>query len=158
MGVGAGRGSKSGSRSTRGSSRAALALRSPEVQIGWHGDRSALVRTSGSWPRRELRLSGVRLPPHPQWTGRMACAIHAKAQETNGTAAEAQGDIPPPPIPTSEPGDPVDQPDTTRLGQLLHGGTLQRVLSLRSNLGGKEGPAPHDEGSETKGLRLDAVE
>src|SRR5262249_30277883 len=91
----------------------------------------------------------------PQWTGRMACAVHAKAQETDGTAAEAQGDIPPPPIPTSEPGDPVDQPDTTRLGQLLHGGTLQRVLSLRSKLGGKEGPAPHDEGSETQGLRLD---
>src|SRR5262245_29025635 len=50
MGVGAGPSSKSCSRSTRGSSPAALALRSAEVQIGWHGDRSALVRTTSvSW-------------------------------------------------------------------------------------------------------------
>src|SRR5262249_19490089 len=112
----------------------------------------------GSKPWRELRLSRVRLPPHPQWTGRLACAVNAEAQETHGTAAEAQGDIPPPPIPPSGPGDPVDQPDTTQLGQLRHGGTVQRVLSLRSKLGGKEDPAPHDESSETQGLRLDAVE
>jgi hypothetical protein len=33
--------------------------------------------------------------------GRMACQLHAKAQETNGAAPEAQGSVPPLPIPTS---------------------------------------------------------
>jgi hypothetical protein len=44
------------------------------------------------------------------------------------------------------------------LGELLRGWARQRVLWLHSRLGGKEDPAPSDEGSEAKGLRLDAVE
>ena len=52
----------------------------------------------------------------------------------------------------------VDQPDTTRLGELLCGGAFQRVLQLHQRLGGKEGSAPHAARSETKGLRLDAME
>ena len=50
------------------------------------------------------------------------------------------------------------QPDTTRLGELLRGGAFQRVLQLHQRLGGKEGSAPHAACSETKGLRLDAME
>ena len=55
-------------------------------------------------------------------------------------------------------GDQLDQPDPTWLGELLRGWARQRVLWLHSRLGGKEDPAPSDEGSEAKGLRLDAVE
>jgi hypothetical protein len=53
---------------------------------------------------------------------------------------------------------PADQPDPTRLGELLCGRKLRRVLSLHQRLGGEEDQAPFDEGSETTGLRLDAVE
>ena len=54
--------------------------------------------------------------------------------------------------------DAVDQPGAARLGELLCGWALQRVLQLHQRLGGEEDPAPHAAGSETKGLRLDAVE
>jgi hypothetical protein len=91
-----------------------------------------------------------------QWKGRLASTFHAK--ETNGSAAEAQRRVPPPPIPTRGSGDQLDQPDPTRLGELLRGWARQRVLWLHSRLGGKEGSAPSDEGSEAKGLRLGAVE
>src|SRR5215472_6124379 len=63
----------------------------------------------------------------------MARAVHAEAQETNGTAAEAQGSVPPLPIPTRGAGDLSDQPEATRLGQLLRGRSLQRVLQLHSD-------------------------
>jgi len=88
----------------------------------------------------------------------MACQLRAAAQEANGAAAEAQGCVPPPPIATSGSGRAVDQPDTTWLGELLCGGAFQRVLQLHQRLGGKEGSAPHAACSETKGLRLDAME
>jgi RNA-directed DNA polymerase len=58
----------------------------------------------------------------------------------------------------SQPVDQLDQPDPTWLGELLRGWARQRVLWLHSRLGGKEGSAPSDEGSEAKGLRLGAVE
>ena len=81
-----------------------------------------------------------------------------QAQETDSAAAEAQGSVPPLPIPTRGAGDLSDQPEATRLGQLLRGRPLQRVLQLHSELGGEEGPAPFDACPETQGLRLDAVE
>jgi len=106
----------------------------------------------------ELRLPRVRLPPHPQSTGRLACQLHAEAQEANGTAAEAQGRVPTLPVATGGSGDRADQPGAARLGQLLCGRAFQRMLQLHQGLGRKEGPAPHAAGSETQGLRLDAVE
>src|SRR5262249_18365538 len=84
--------------------------------------------------------------------------IHAEAQETNGTAAEAQERVPPLSIPTRGSGDLSNQPGAARLGQLLRGRTLQRVLQLHPTLGRKEGSAPFDACPETQGLRLDAVE
>src|SRR6516225_4951171 len=68
----------------------------------------------------------------------MACQLHAKAQETNGAATEAQGSVPPLPIPTSGSGDRLDQSGATRLGELLRGRALQRVLLLHYKLGGKK--------------------
>ena len=87
----------------------------------------------------------------------MACQLYAAAREANGATAEAQGCVSPPPIATSG-GRAVDQPNTTRLGELLCGWAFQRVLQLHQRLGGKEGSAPHAARSETKGLRLDAME
>jgi hypothetical protein len=91
-------------------------------------------------------------------TGRVACQLHAEAQETNGTAAEAQGRVPPLPIAASGSGRAVDQPDAARLDKLLRGRALQRMLQLHQRLGRKEGPAPYAAGTQPQGLRLDAVE
>ena len=46
----------------------------------------------------------------------------------------------------------------TRLGELLRGGRFRRVLQLHQRLRREEGPVPYDAGSESKGLRLDAME
>src|SRR5215831_19145769 len=69
-----------------------------------------------SQSRRELWLSGIRLPPHSQSSGRMARLLHAETQETNGAAAEAQNSVPTLPIATSRSGRAVDQSDTERVG------------------------------------------
>jgi RNA-directed DNA polymerase len=90
--------------------------------------------------------------------GCMACQLHAETQETNCAAAEAQGRVSPPPVATSGSGRKVDQPGAARLGELLCGRAFQRVLQLHQRLGGKEGSAPYAARSETKGLRMDAME
>jgi hypothetical protein len=46
----------------------------------------------------------------------------------------------------------------TGVGELLRPGALQRVLQLHQRLGGKEGQAPSGAGSETRELRMGAVE
>ena len=68
-----------------------------ELQVEINEEKSS---DRGPRPRRKLRLSGVRLPPGAQSAGRMACPLHAQAQEADGAAAEAQGCVPPPPIAT----------------------------------------------------------
>src|SRR5208282_2332045 len=95
----------------------------------------------GSPSRRKLRLSGVRFPSGAQSEGRMACSLHAKAQEADGAATEAQGHVSSPPITTCWSRREVDQPGVTWMGELLRGRTFQRVLQLRERLGGKEGSA-----------------
>src|SRR5262249_43386278 len=64
----------------------------------------------------------------------MAREVHAEAQETDGTAAEAQGCVPPLSIPTRGSGDLSDQPGATGMGQLLCDRTLQRVLQLHQSV------------------------
>jgi hypothetical protein len=54
--------------------------------------------------------------------------------QPNDATAEAQGCVSPPPIAASGSGCAVDQPDTTRLGELLCGGAFQRVLQLHTGL------------------------
>jgi hypothetical protein len=108
--------------------------------------------------RGETSASSDSISAASQWKGRLASKLYAEAQETNGAAAEAQRRVPPPPIPTRGSGDQLDQSDPAWLGELLRGWARQRVLWLHSRQGGKEDPAPSDEGSEAKGLRLDAVE
>ena len=57
-----------------------------------------------------------------------------------------------------ETGDKPDQSGATGVGELLRGWALQRVLQLHQRLGGEEGQAPSGACSETKGLRLGAME
>src|SRR5277367_3915736 len=73
----------------------------------------------------------------------MARPLHAQAQKADGAATQAQGCVPPPPIATGCSGREVDQPGAARLGELLCGGTRQRVLRLRERLGGEEDPPPY---------------
>ena len=75
-----------------------------------------------------------------------------KLKKRTALLAEAQGCVPPLPIATSGSGRAVDQPDTTRLGELLCGGAFQRVLQLHQRLGRKEGSAPHAAGRKRKGF------
>ena len=111
-----------------------------------------------TWPRRKLRLPGVRVPSCARRRRCMAAALHAQAQEANGDVGQAPGHLPPLPIPTGGSGHELDQPDPAGLGELLRGGSLQSVLQLRPRLGGKEDQAAHDASPETPGLRLEEVE
>ena len=98
-----------------------------ELQVEINEEKSRIVDLRSE---RKLRLSGIRLSPHTQSLRGMACQLYAAAQEANGATAEAQGCVSPPPIAASGSGRAVDQPDTTRLGELLCGGAFQRVLQL----------------------------
>src|SRR5215831_17090069 len=90
--------------------------------------------------------------------GSDAAALHAEAQKADGAAAGAQGGVSPPPVATDREGDQPDQSNAPGVGELLRGGALKRVLQLHQRLGREEGQAPSGAGSETKGLRLGAVE
>src|SRR5436190_1218939 len=89
-------------------------------------------------------LQGLRkrFPPHPQSTGRMACQLHAEAQEAHCAATEAQGRVPPLPIAASGSGRAVDQPDAAewpigaealwfRLSQFQVSGSLEHGSANR---------------------------
>ena len=52
----------------------------------------------------ELRVPGLRVPPRPQPRRGVAAAVRAQAEEADGAAAEAQGDLPALPIPAGGPG------------------------------------------------------
>ena len=83
-----------------------------ELQVEINEEKSWIADLS----RRELRLSGIRLPTCPQSSGHVVCATHTKAQETNGAAAEAQGCIPPLPIATCGLGHYIDQSRCSAVG------------------------------------------
>ncbi len=126
-----------------------------ELQVEINEEKSS---NRGPRSRRELRLSGVRFPSGAQFAGRMACSLHAQAQEADGAAAEAQGYVSSPPVPTCWSRREVDQPGVAWMGELLRGRTFQRVLQLRERLGGKEGQASYAARPEPSGLQLEAVE
>ena len=126
-----------------------------ELQVEINEEKSSDRRPT---PRRELRLPGVRFSSGAQPAGPMACSLHAQAQEADGAAGEAQGRVPSSPVATGRSSHQADQPGAARLGELLQGGTFQRVLRLREGLGGKEDQAPYAASPQTPGLRLDAVE
>ena len=58
----------------------------------------------------------------------------------------------PTPVATDRTGDKPDQSDATRMGELLRGWALQRVLQLRQRLGGEEGQAPSGACRKRKGF------
>jgi hypothetical protein len=83
---------------------------------------------------------------------------HAHDEEQDGAFTKAQGNLPAFPIPACRPGGTLDQPNTTRLGQLLCHWQLERLLFVCPILGGKENTATLDASPETSGLRLEEVE
>ena len=68
-----------------------------DLQVEINEEKSRIVDLGRS---ESFGFPRLRLPPHPQPTGRLACQLHAEAQEANGTAAEAQGCVPPLPVAT----------------------------------------------------------
>ena len=60
------------------------------------------------WHASRVQLPRIRLPSHPQSTGRMACQLHAEAQEMYCAVTETQGCVPPLPIAASGSGRAVD--------------------------------------------------
>src|SRR5215471_1223918 len=145
---------------------------SPGVGAGYRDYDRSIVRDDG-YPELEQegarRSPGQAPPPHPAaFWGRLplspqsarshAATLHAPAQKADGAAAGAQGGVSPPPVATDREGDQPDQSNAPGVGELLRGGALKRVLQRHQRLGREEGQAPSGAGSETKGLRLGAVE
>ena len=88
----------------------------------------------------------------------MAIPHDPEAQEADGAAPQAQGDLPAPPLPAARVGGSGHQPDPSGVGALLPDRQLERLFRLREALGGTEGPAARDASPEAYGLRLAEVE
>ena len=101
-----------------------------------------------SCPRRIKRLS-------PKWCPVPFFAADAPAEEAHGPAAEAQGGLSARPVPARRPRDRSDEPGATRLGPVLRRRAREPVLLLRPELGGTEGAAAPDAGTESSGTRVE---
>ncbi len=88
----------------------------------------------------------------------METTVHAQTEEAHGVAGEAPGHLPRVYESTCGASDRVDQSGPQGLGELLCGGPLSSMLRVYQRLGRKENPASSDAGTETQGLRLEAVE
>src|ERR1700675_3682854 len=94
--------------------------------------------------RRELWLSGVRLPSATQSDqAGMAPALHAKVEATHGVISKAQGSVSATPVAAGRSGRSTDQSGVAGLGQLLCRRACQRVLQFHPRLGREEGTTPH---------------
>jgi len=91
--------------------------------------------------RRIRSLKGVWRP-----------AVHAKAEEANGGAGEAQGHFPATCEPTCGAGDRDDQPNSSRVGELLHGRAFRQMFHVYQRLGRKEDTETSDACAETPGF------
>ena len=69
-----------------------------------------------------------------------------------------EGALPTVSIAACRAGDRVDQSDPSRLGELLRHRSFDPVFWLRAGLGGEEGQASLDAGTEAPGVRLEEVE
>jgi RNA-directed DNA polymerase len=92
-----------------------------KLQVEINDERSRIVDLERG---RELRLSGIRLPLHPQSTRSDAAAVHAQAQKAKGASAGAQRGFSPTPVTTGWKGNTPYQSEAPRLGELLRGGAL----------------------------------
>ena len=89
-----------------------------------------------------LRVFGVSISPYtqPAWT--LDAAANPPDQEAHCVTAQIEGDLPSLCVPASRMGDLADQPDSSRLGELLCVRKLQQVFCVRAAVGGKEDSAP----------------
>ena len=81
-------------------------------------------KASGSWASTSAGFVARR--------GEWRAQYMPQAEEADGVAAEAQGDLPAISIPTRGAGGRADQPDPARLGELLRGWALEPVLLASS--------------------------
>ena len=88
----------------------------------------------------------------------MASYDHAHDEEKDGAFRKAQGNLPAFAIPACTAVGTLDQPDTSRLGELLCHWQLELLLLVCPILGGKENTATLDASPQTSGLRLEEVE
>jgi len=101
---------------------------------------------------------GVCLPACPLQARRLVAAADAATEEADRVAAAAQGGLPTLPIPARSAGDRTDQSGAARLGPVLCRRARESVLLLRPRLGGEEGAAAPDAGTEAAGLPVEEVE
>jgi hypothetical protein len=83
---------------------------------------------------------------------------HAKAEEANGGAGEAQGHFPETCEPTGGESAREDQPNSSRVGELLCGRACREMFHVYQRLGGKKDSATSDARAETQRVRLEAME
>ena len=90
----------------------------------------------------------------------MAAQLCAEAEEADSVVGETQGRVA-----AVRQWQPVGRglievinPDAAGVGELLCGGTCERVLLVCQRLGRKEDSAASAAGAETEGLRLEAME
>jgi len=88
----------------------------------------------------------------------LAAAVHAKAEEANGGAGEAPGHFPATCEPTCGAGDRDDQPNSSRVGELLRGRAFRQMFHVYQRLGRKDDTETSDVCAETPGIRLEAME
>src|SRR6266851_8427764 len=82
------------------------------------------------------------------------------AQKTSlrNRCGEAQGHFLATCEPTGGEGDREDQPNSSRVGELLCGRACGKMLHVYQRLGGKEDSATSDACAEVQGVRLEAME
>jgi RNA-directed DNA polymerase len=122
------------------------------------GDKRGEKPNGGPQEEGKFRIPGVRLSPHPKSQRGVAAAVYAKAEEANGGAGEAQGHFLATCEPTGGEGDRDDQPNSSRVGELLCGRACGKMLHVYQRLGGKEDSATSDACAEVQGVRLEAME
>jgi hypothetical protein len=88
----------------------------------------------------------------------VAAQLCAEAEEADSVVGETQGCVPTVRQSARGAGDRGNQPYAAGVGELLCGGTCERVLLVYQRLGRKEDPAASEAGEEAEGLRLEAVE
>ncbi len=88
----------------------------------------------------------------------MDAAAIAERQETSGLARQAQGDFPDLSFSAGGEGDREDQPNSSRVGELLFGRACREMFHVYQRLGGKEDSATSDARAETQRVRLEAME
>jgi hypothetical protein len=118
------------------------------AQFGWPPPAFQLLRGKQQLRARQivLQLRQLSRANHPN------SVLRAEAEETDGGVGEAKGNLPTKCQSAGGGGDRADQPDPSRLGELLCRGRLARMLFVCQRLGREEGSGTSDAPRERSGL------